>query len=227
MHILDTGLRTSKRHKEDLRHMYTGKKTLLAAGLLAAAAAMTGCTAGVAPVTTPSPQAQKATAQPATGQSAQQDEQNSAAEQAQKTLELTVDEKAVSPGAVREEAELLLPLMETAQALGWEAKSEETEQEDKTQTRRVITLDKDESRITVSWTVSDNTARNIVWQKDGLLIPVDTRITTIDDAVYVPAAFFEEAMGAAVSAGEESVSVMPPEAAATPDTQEQRPDGNG
>ena len=217
--------------------MRTGKKALLAAGMIAAAAVMTGCSAGVAPVNTPTPQAQKMTAQPATAQPAQTDGQQSApqtdggaqeageAEQSAQRLELTVDQEDVPEGALREEGRLLVPLIQTAQALGWNAESEQTQEE--TQTKRVVTLDKEDSRITVSWTVSDNTARNIVWQKDGLLIPVDTRITTMEETVYVPAAFFEEAADVTISTDGDRVRIAKPEAKSTPETAEQEPEGNG
>ena len=82
-------------------------------------------------------------------------------------------------------------------------------------------MTKDDSRITVTWLVSDNTASAITWQKDGLLIPVDTRLTTLGDVVYVPAAFFEEAVGARVARKDGAVEVLPPESAATPETQPQ------
>ena len=88
-------------------------------------------------------------------------------------------------------------------------------------TRRSVALTKGDSRITVTWLVSDNTASAITWQKDGLLIPVDTRLTTLGDVVYVPAAFFEEAVGARVARKDGAVEVLPPESAATPETQPQ------
>lgn len=37
-------------------------------------------------------------------------------------------------------------------------------------------------------------ASAITWQKDGLLIPVDTRLTTAESVVYVPARSLKEAM---------------------------------
>ena len=84
-----------------------------------------------------------------------------------------------------------------------------------------VALTKGDSRITVTWLVSDNTASAITWQKDGLLIPVDTRLTTLGDVVYVPAAFFEEAVGTKVLRKDGAVEVLPPESAATPETQPQ------
>ena len=120
---------------------------------------------------------------------------------------------------------VMLPLIETGELLGWKPGGEETG--DETQTRRVITLEKDESRITVSWTVSDNTVKGITWQKDGLLIPVDTKITTQAGSVYVPSAFFEEAMDVRVVRTEKSVSVKPPEPKDTPETQPQEAGENG
>ena len=112
---------------------------------------------------------------------------------------------------------LLLPLVETAQALGWEARSES--QEEESLTRRSGELTREESRITVTWTVSDNTARQITWQKDGLLIPVDTYLTTFADRVYVPAAFVETAMRVTVDAQQDTALVMTPEPQQTPETQ--------
>ena len=148
-----------------------------------------------------------------------------AAEETTAPIGLLVDGKEVSVGAALEQGELLLPLSETAEALGWSSDSQQTEEE--TQVRRVITLEREESRITVSWTVSDNTAKGITWQKDGLLIPVDARITTIDSVVYVPAAFFEEAMEVSVDRTEKGVEVRSPQPKQTPETREQAGGENG
>ena len=114
---------------------------------------------------------------------------------------------------------LLLPLIETGEALGWTAESEELTEE--TQIRRSVALTKDNSKISVTWMVSDNTASAITWQKDGLLIPVDTRLTTLESVVYVPAAFFEEAMDASVMRKENAVEVSSTESTATPETMPQ------
>lgn len=194
------------------------RKTLLAAGLLAGAAALTGCTADTAPQTTPQA-AQKATAEAATAKPSPDVTQEKATEETPAPVALEVDGTLLAAGAINEQGDLLLPLVETGEALGWQADSETTQEE--TQAKRVITLEKDESRITVSWTVSDNTTKGITWQKDGLLIPVDTRITTMNDVVYVPAAFFEEAMDVRVSETETGVSVVPAEPEETPETTEQ------
>mgnify|MGYP002562711821 CR=1 FL=1 len=132
---------------------------------------------------------------------------------------IQIDGKAIEPAAMEENGRLMLPLVETGEALGWTAKSEALSEE--TQTRRSVALTKGDSRITVTWLVSDNTASAITWQKDGLLIPVDTRLTTLGDVVYVPAAFFEEAVGARVARKDGAVEVLPPESAATPETQPQ------
>lgn len=212
--------------------MRVNKKAMLAAGLIAGAAMMTGCTANTKPAATSTPQAQQATAEPATAQPQTTADARATMEAPMETgeegpapLALLVDGKEVSVGAAQEMDMLLLPLEETAGALGWSADSQQTQEE--TQTKRVITLDKEDSRITVSWTVSDNTAKQITWQKDGLLIPVDTRITTIGDVVYVPAAFFEEAMDAIVTKTQTGVTVTPPKPRDTPETQAQSLGENG
>lgn len=201
--------------------MYGKKKALLAAGLIAGAAALTGCTANTKPVATPTPMAvQQQTAQPATAQpdaeaspqmdlSAAPDSDESPA-----PLTLTIDGEQAQAGAIMEQKELLLPLIETAEKLGWKAEREQAEEEN--QTRCTIALEKDDSRITVAWTVSDNTIRNITWQKDGLLIPVDTRLTTVGDTVYVPAAFFETAMDVSVSNQQTNVIISTPKPSDTP-----------
>ena len=206
------------------------RKALLAAGLIAGTAALTGCTANTTPVTTPTPQAaQQATAEPATAQPSAAATMEATAEPAEEEtpapLALLVDGKEVAVDAVEEQGGLLLPLEATAEALGWKADSQETEEE--TQVRRVITLDKDDSRITVSWTVSDNTTKGITWQKDGLLIPVDTRITTMDGVVYVPSAFFEEAMGVTITRTQKGVAVATPKPMETPQTKEDSSGENG
>ena len=201
--------------------MHAKKKALLAAGMIAGLAVLAGCTERTKPVTTQTPKPmQQQTAQPATAQpeaSASPEAAASAGEAPQESpapLRLTVDGKETQTEAIEEHGELLLPLIDTGELLGWKAKSEQTGEE--TQTRRVITLEKDDSRITVSWTVSDNTAKNISWQKDGLLIPVDARLTTVGETVYVPAAFFETAMDIRIAQNQTNVIVSTPKPADTP-----------
>ena len=193
------------------------KKALLAAGLLAGAAALTGCTAGTPPAVTATPQtAQQETMQPEESASPAETA-NAGGEDTPAPIALRVDGKALDTDAMREGDKLLLPLMETAEALGWQARSEDKEEE--SLTRRSVELEQGDSKITVTWVVSDNTARQITWQKDGLLIPVDTELTTLEDRVYVPAAFFETAMRVTVSEQEGAVSVQTPEPQETPETQ--------
>ena len=193
------------------------KKALLAAGLLAGAAALTGCTAGTTPAATATPQtAQQETVQPEASASPAETA-NAGGEETPGPIALRVDGRALDADALREGDKLLLPLMETAEALGWQARSEDKEEE--RLTRRSVELEQGDSKITVTWVVSDNTARQITWQKDGLLIPVDTELTTLEDRVYVPAAFFETAMRVTVSEQEGAVSVQTPEPQETPETQ--------
>ena len=202
--------------------MKRSKKAMLAAGLIAGAAALTGCTANTTPVATPTPQAeQKQTAQPAATAEASASPE-AGGEESPVPIRLTVDGDTLEKEAVREQDMLLLPLVETAEALGWKAESEKIEEE--TQVKRSVVLTKDDSRIAVTWTVSDNTARQVTWQKDGLLIPVDTRITPISDVVYVPAAFFEEAMDVKIASDTDRVSVSTPEPKETPEMQEPSPE---
>ena len=198
------------------------KKALLAAGLITGAAMMTGCTASTMPAATATPQtAQQETAQPEASASPMETA-NAGGEETPGPIALRVDGEALDAAAMREGDRLLLPLVETAEALGWSARSESKEEE--SLTRRSVELTQGESRITVTWVVSDNTARQITWQKDGLLIPVDTELTTYADRVYVPAAFFETAVRATVTSGDGGVSVSTPAPQQTPDTQnEQKP----
>ena len=185
--------------------MHAKRKMLLAAGMIAGVAVLTGCTANTRPEASMAPQAaQQQTAQPASAQPSPEStisvSEAPDSDESPAPIRLEVDGEQADAGAIIERQDLLLPLEETGEKLGWKVSSEQTEEE--TQTKRVITLQKGDSRITVSWTVSDNTAKNISWQKDGLLIPVDTRITTRDDRVYVPAAFFEEAMDVRIEQSE-------------------------
>ena len=198
------------------------KKALLAAGLLAGAAALTVCTAGTTPAVTATPQtAQQETVQPEESASPAETA-NAGGEETPGPIALRVDGRALDADALREGDKLLLPLMETAEALGWQARSEDKEEE--RLTRRSVELTREESRITVTWTVSDNTARQITWQKDGLLVPVDTYLTTFADKVYVLAAFFETAMRVSVDAQVDGVSVRTPAPQQTPETQnEEKP----
>jgi len=214
--------------------MHAKRKALLAAGLIAGAAALTGCTANTTPVTTPTPKAeQQQTAQPATAQPEASPTMETASETTEEpeqgevssSLMLEVSGEEADAAAIVEEGELLLPLEATGEALGWKASSEETQEE--TRTKRVITLEKDQSRITVSWSVSDNTVESITWQKDGLLIPVDTRLTTVDGVVYVPSAFFEEAVDVSIAQTKTKVMLSTPEPMDTPQTMEESSGENG
>lgn len=202
--------------------MKRSKKAMLAAGLLAGAAAMTGCAANTNATASPTPVTnEQATEQPAA-------DQPSAAETSPETggetgsedapIALRVDGQEAAMGALEERGTLLLPLVETGELLGWTA-SEESAQEE-TQTRRSVALTRDGSRITVAWVVSDNTIRQITWQRDGLLIPVDATLTSAgDDVIYAPAAFFEEAMEASVNRVGDAVEVSPPKPEQTPEMQ--------
>ena len=199
--------------------MHVRKKALLCVGLVSAMAALTGCAMGAKPVTTPTPMAaQRQTAEPEASSpspSGVLGEEGAQAEGAPNApMTLTIDGKEADVGAIREGEDLLLPLVKTAEMLGWKAGREDVGQD--AQTKRMITLEKDDSRITVSWTVSDNTVKNVSWQKDGLLVPVDARLTTVDDAVYVPAAFFEEAMGVSIAQKQTNVMVSTPKPDDTP-----------
>ena len=187
--------------------MLTKRRTLLAVGMLLSAAALTGCTANPAPSATSAPKAmQQQTAEPATAQPTAEATAEAPKEQ---EISLEVGGSKLDVQAISEGDDLLLPLEQTAEALGWKAHSEESEEE--SQTKRTVTLEKDDSRVTVSWTVSDNTIKNIAWQKDGLLIPVDARLSTRDDMVYVPSAFFEEAMDVRITKTSTKVMITTPE----------------
>jgi len=197
--------------------MKRNRKAMLAAGLLTGAAALTGCSAMTTPVATPTPDtAQQVTAQPQPADTTVSPDESPTAggEETPGPIALRVDGEDIEAGAVMEEDTLYLPLEETAKALGWDAKSEA--QEEETLVRRSVELSKDESRISVSWVSSDNTAKQITWQKDGLLIPVDTELTSVGDVVYVPAAFFETAMRVRVDRQESAVAVHKPEPKETP-----------
>lgn len=206
--------------------MKRNKKAILAAGLLSGAAALTGCTANTTPVTTPTPQlAQQETVAPPTAEPAAQastaptDQMEAGGEETPGPIRLRVDGQEADISAIEEQDMLLLPLMETAALLEWKASSESLEEEAKT--RRTITLEKEESKITVTWISSDNTASQITWQRDGLLIPVNPYITTMDDVVYVPVLFFEEAMDVSVQQGQDAVDLQTKAPADTPQTSEQ------
>ena len=206
--------------------MKRNKKAILVAGLLSGAAALTGCTANTTPVTTPTPQpAQQETVVPPTAEPAAQastaptDQMEAGGEETPGPIRLRVDGQEADISAIEEQDMLLLPLMETAALLEWKASSESLEEEAKT--RRTITLEKEESKITVTWISSDNTAGQITWQRDGLLIPVDPYITTMDDVVYVPVSFFEEAMDVSVQQGQDAVDLQTKAPADTPQTSEQ------
>ena len=189
------------------------KKAILAAGMLMGAAALTGCAAGTPSTSsTSTPQtAQQQTAE-ATPQTSPRVETTD--EETPAPIRLRVEGRDIDIGALEEEDRLFLPLEETGEALGWKAESESMENESRT--RRSISLTKEDSRITVTWLVSDNTTSQITWQKDGLLVPVDPALTTLHDVVYVPAAFFEEAAGASVSRTAEGIDVQPPASKDTP-----------
>lgn len=189
------------------------KKAILAAGMLMGAAALTGCAAGTPSTSSTSTpqtaQQQTAEATPQTSPSVETTDEETPA-----PIHLRVEDRNIDIGALEEEGRLFLPLAETGEALGWKAESESME--DESRTRRSISLTKEDSRITVTWLVSDNTISQITWQKDGLLVPVDPALTTLHDVVYVPAAFFEEAAGVSVSRTAEGIDVQPPASKDTP-----------
>ena len=189
------------------------KKVILAAGMLMGAAALTGCAAGTPSTSSTSTpqtaQQQTAEATPQTSPSVETTDEETPA-----PIRLRVEDRDIDIGALEEEGRLFLPLAETGEALGWKAESESMEEESRT--RRSISLTKEDSRITVTWLVSDNTISQITWQKDGLLVPVDPALTTLHDVVYVPAAFFEEAAGVSVSRTAEGIDVQPPASKDTP-----------
>ena len=137
-------------------------------------------------------------------------------------IALRVDEKEIPVGAVTEEGRIYLPLIETGKALGWDV-TEETKDEE-TQSRRSVAMEKGDSRISVTWISSDNTAKQITWQKDGLLIPVDTEITSRDGVIYVPAAFFETAMRITVESAQDEILVHTPVPQQTPENEAQAAD---
>lgn len=200
--------------------MKRSKKALLAAGLLAGAAAMTGCASATRPAATPAPAAdERATAAPATAAPEAEEPAQEGEEAGESPVPLRVGEQEAEAGALAEDGHLFLPLEETGRLLGWEPKHERTQ--DGAQERESVALEREGSRITVTWAVSDNTIRQITWQKDGLLVPVDAKLTSVGDTVYAPAAFFEEAMGVRVSRTADGVQVDPPEPTATPETAEQ------
>lgn len=205
--------------------MKRNKKAILAAGLLSGAAALTGCTANTTPVTTPTPQpAQQETVAPPTAEPAAQastapdDQMEAGGEETPGPIRLRVDGQEADISAIEEQDMLLLPLMETAALLEWKASSESLEED--TKTRRTITLEKEESKITVTWISSDNTASQITWQRDGLLIPVNPYITTMDDVVYVPVSFFEEALDVSVQQGQDAIDLQTKAPADTPQMSE-------
>ena len=200
--------------------MKRSNKAMLAAGMLAGVCMLTGCASGGSAQPTPSPDvAQQQSAEPSPEASAEPSPEASAEPKEEAPIPLWVDGREAENAAVEENGALLLPLIETGEALGWTAESEELTEE--TQIRRSVALTKDNSKISVTWMVSDNTASAITWQKDGLLIPVDTRLTTLESVVYVPAAFFEEAMDASVMRKENAVEVSSTESTATPETMPQ------
>lgn len=206
--------------------MKRNHKAWLAAGLLAGAAALTGCSATTAPTATKAPDAvEKQTVQPGDPDAtiSPDDSPGAAGEETPGPLSLTVAGKEIPEGAIAEEGNIYLPLIETGKALGWDVTEESRDEDDKT--RRSVVMEKDGSRITVSWTVSDNTAKQITWQKDGLLIPVDTEITSIDGVTCVPAAFFETAMRVTVEDSRGAVAVHTPEPQATPENSAQAAGG--
>ena len=205
--------------------MKRNKKAILAAGLLSGAAALTGCTANTTPVTTPTPQpTQQETVAPPTAEptaqasTAPDDQMEAGGEETPGPIRLRVDGQEADISAIEEQDMLLLPLMETAALLEWKASSESLEEEAKI--RRTITLEKEESKITVTWISSDNTASQITWQRDGLLIPVNPYITTMDDVVYVPVSFFEEALDVSVQQGQDAIDLQTKAPADTPQMSE-------
>ena len=197
--------------------MRRSKKAMLAAGLLAGAAAMTGCASMQSPVATATPAAnEQVTAEPSTAEPSAEatPEAESPSETEDAPIALRVDGQEADVGALVEEGTILLPIIETGRLLGWDA--DEQALEDETQTRHTIALAKGDSRISITWITSDNTIKQITWQRDGLLVPVDASLTSVDDVVYAPAAFFEQAMEVSVDRVGDRIEVTPADPTETP-----------
>lgn len=194
--------------------MKQSAKAAIAAGMLAAALMLTGCAAGNAG-TKQTPQAEQ-TAQTESTQTPE-------AEGEPGEMPVSIGGKELDAKALREDKGLLLPLGETARALGFDVQEKTEETDDKE--RRSVELTRGEDKITVLWSVSDNTARDISWQKNGLLIPVDARLTTKGETVYVPAAFFEKAANVMVTEADGKVRIEKKESTVTPPTDTQEENG--
>ena len=196
--------------------MRRSKKAMLAAGLIAGAAAMTGCASMTNPVATATPAAnEQATAEPATAEpAADATPEAESPETEDAPIALRVDGQEADVGALVEEGKVLLPIIETGRLLGWDP--DEQALEDETQTRYTIALAKGDSRISITWVTSDNTIKQITWQRDGLLVPVDASLTSVDDVIYAPAAFFEQAMEASVDRVADRIEVTPANPSETP-----------
>lgn len=197
--------------------MKQSTKLAMAVGVLASALMLTGCAAGNAGAKQ-TPQA-AATTEAAQTESAEVPD----AEGKPGEMSVSVSEKELETKALREDKGLLLPLGETARALGYDVQEKTEETDDKE--RRSVEMTQGEDKITVLWSVSDNTARDISWQKNGLLIPVDARLTTKGETVYVPAAFFEKAADVVVTEADGSVKIEKKGSTATPPTDTQEENG--
>lgn len=130
-------------------------------------------------------------------------------------LNITVDGKTLKNKAMTEDDETFLPLTETAEALGYKAAVSELEED--TQRRRVHTfsIGADKSReVAVSYLLKDNTATDISFARDKMIVPVDRVLQFEGDVVYAPEDFFEEAMEADIETDEEGkkVTVRSPQA---------------
>lgn len=190
-----------------------GKKN---ARVLAACAALAlwlgGCAAGE-PEATASP-----TEQPAATASAQATQQAvvlptgettpAPTQEPRANLSVTVDGTALKGKAMIDSEETFLPLVQTAEALGYKASVSELEED--AQRRRVHTFSvgEDKSReVGVSYLLKDNTVSDISFARDKMIVPVDRVLHFEGDTVYAPADFFEEAMEAKIETDAEQKKV--------------------
>lgn len=185
------------------------RRRWLCGALAALALGLSGCAAGM-PEASPSPSdtgtERIATATPSEATSAAP-VAPSATPRA--NLAVTVDGKRLMGQGLREEDETFLPLVETAQALGYTADVAQTQADGRTRCVHTFSMGEDAGReVTVSYLVQDNTVTDVQFARGKLIVHVDRVLQFEGDTVYAPEDFFEEAMEAEIDDEDGRVTVL-------------------
>lgn len=181
------------------------RKPAALAAMLLCVLVLGGCAAGATQAPSPSP---STSAAPAVSPSAQitmaATIKPTATPEATETpaptpspMQVTIEGKNLTKKAIKSDQKVMLPLLETMDALGYKATVSELEENESR--RKVHTFKKDKIEIAVSYLLKDNTVSDISFARDKMIVPVDRLLLFEAETVFAPANFFEEAAGVTIT----------------------------